>query len=491
MSADTTPSVLASRAILPFESGWPISLTVHDSTRLQWSVMVPLRDQRQRYHLEAQLTFPSPVFAPQSPWVQLQSFARFKIPPRAAQAVPGTVDDLQREALEATRELARAAEGLRRHCADAILGQGTTPGLDLEASLAIWPRAARDALARRRARIENILPNEPATTTRERALADEYLSVEALWAFTGMARALEEIVHEAVSAEVLLARKAVEAELLCAIRAEMDWRERHGLTGRGLDQSTMERYLARASQLKKHFEAALYLVRESRAVEARVEPWIAALATVLAGATAFLLQAVLLKVRSDPGVAGLSSGVAMLALAGGLLYAARERIREVGRKWLRSGVERLTAQRVTRFVEVSPEGGHRVIASARESFETVTTSEPDPLNPLLAATVPRTTLRFIHEGRTEAARSPVRGAHQPAIRLVFRYDVSPLLPRLHDPVKPIAVLDRGGDRLRLVHAPRTYRIPVRLSIHGDGRREERTGTLVVNKFGLHRIDPDE
>ena len=109
----------------------------------------------------------------------------------------------------------------------------------------------------------------------------------------------------------------------------------------------------------------------------------------------------------------------MLALAGGLLYAARERIREVGRKWLRSGVERLTAQRVTRFVEVSPDGGH------------------------------------------------------------------------HDPVKPIAVLDRGGDRLRLVHAPRTYRIPVRLSIRGDGRREERTATLVVNKFGLHRIDPDE
>ena len=40
----------------------------------------------------------------------------------------------------------------------------------------------------------------------------------------------------------------------------------------------------------------------------------------------------------------------MLALAGGLLYAARERIREVGRKWRRSGVERLIAQRVTRFV---------------------------------------------------------------------------------------------------------------------------------------------
>ena len=490
MSTDPTASLLASRVVPPAGAGGPssISILVHDSTRLQWSVMVPLRERRQRYRLEAQLTFPTHVFAHQSPWVQLHCSARFKAPPRAAQTMPGTVEDLQREALEATRELGRAAEGLRRHCADAILGQATAPGLDLRTSLATWPRAAGDVVARRRSRIESAPPDERAMTRQERALADEYLSVQALWAFTEMARVIEEMAAEALPAEVLRARDEVAAELLRSIRAELEWRDRHRLPGRAADRASMERYLARASQLKKHFEAALYLDRESRAIEARTEPWIAAVATVLAGTIAFLLQAFLLRLPLDPSAAGLSSGVAMLAVAGGLVYAARERIKEVGRRWLRSGVERLTAQRVTRFVEASPEG-RRVVASARESFETVTTSEPDPLNPLLGATVPRTSLRFVHEGRTEGARFALRGAHQPAIRLVFRYDVSPLLPRLHDPVKPIAVLE--GDRLRLADAPRTYRIPVRVSIERDGHREEQAGTLVVNKYGLHRLDPPE
>jgi hypothetical protein len=117
--------------------------------------------------------------------------------------------------------------------------------------------------------------------------------------------------------------------------------------------------------------------------------------------------------------------------------------------------------------------------------------EPGPLNPLLAASVPRTRLRFVHEGRTERARSGAQGGHEPAFCLVFRYDLSPLLPRLHDPVKPVAVLDASGGRLRLVDAPHTYRIPVRLALERDGVREEREATLVVNKFGLHRLDPAE
>ncbi len=46
-------------------------------------------------------------------------------------------------------------------------------------------------------------------------------------------------------------------------------------------------------------------------------------------------------------------------------------------------------------------------------------------------------------------------------------------------------------RLRLVDAPRTSRIPIRLALERDGVREERAATLVVNKFGLHRLDPAE
>lgn len=97
-------SILASRMAPPSGGPLSVSVSVHDSTRLQWSVVVPLRAQRQRYRLEAMLTFPSHVFAPHSPWLQLQSFARLKIPSRAREGIAGTVADVQREALGATRE---------------------------------------------------------------------------------------------------------------------------------------------------------------------------------------------------------------------------------------------------------------------------------------------------------------------------------------------------------------------------------------------------
>jgi hypothetical protein len=148
-------------------------------------------------------------------------------------------------------------------------------------------------------------------------------------------------------------------------------------------------------------------------------------------------------------------------------------------------VERLTAQRATRFVAADPGRRSRIVATARESFETITTAEPDPLNPLLGSMVPRTVLRFVHQGRTNA--SAEEGTH-PAMRLVFRYDLSPFLPRLHDPVKPIAVLEPTSRRVLLVDAPRTYRFPLTLAIEREGAREERAATLVVNKFGLHRLD---
>lgn len=97
-------SILASRMAPPSGGPLSVSVSVHDSTRLEWSVVVPLRAQRQRYRLEAMLTFPSHVFAPHSPWLQLQSFARLKIPSRAREGIAGTVADVQREALGATRE---------------------------------------------------------------------------------------------------------------------------------------------------------------------------------------------------------------------------------------------------------------------------------------------------------------------------------------------------------------------------------------------------
>jgi hypothetical protein len=105
-----------------------------------------------------------------------------------------------------------------------------------------------------------------------------------------MSRALDEVSRETVPPEAILAMEKVEGELAEAIASEMDWRARSGLPVPSADRAAMERYLARASELKKHFETALYLTRESRAIEKRTEPWIAAIATVMAGGVAFLIQ---------------------------------------------------------------------------------------------------------------------------------------------------------------------------------------------------------
>jgi len=153
---------------------------------------------------------------------------------------------------------------------------------------------------------------------------------------------------------------------------------------------------------------------------------------------------------------------------------------------LHERVERFTAQRTTRFlVPGKPE--RRVIARASESFETTTTFEPDPLNPLLGTTVTRTLLRFVHAGRT-ARRALADEESERWLRLVFRYDLSGLLPRLHDPVKPVATIDPATGLLSLVGAPRTYRVPVRLALATENGVQERTAQLVVTKFGLHRLD---
>jgi len=481
--AATAPS--APEARLAPASGCSVAVSVHDSTRLEWIATIPLRPERaERYRLEVLLAFPSQDFTPRTPWKRLQSSARFDVPQRAQAGPIADLHSLRLHTLEVTRLLARAAEGFRRHCVDLRLGQ-VDPRLDTTTTLAIWLRNAVGTLALSHDRVRTQTVGEPEALLRERALAAEYLSVEGLWAFTVMAQALDDVAREVTDATVQTAVTQVRGELATAISGEVAWRTGGGLVEPRPDPAALEAYLFRASQLKKHFEGVLYLDRETRDVDSRVQPWIAALATAAAGATAFLIQAAILRLPIVTS-AGISSGVILLALAGGALYAARERFKEIGRAWLKSGVERFLAQRAIRFFATAPNGHRRLVAHGRESFETTTTLEPDPLNPLLGATSPRTALRFVHEGRTDTAP---RGEPWPAdrVRLLFRFDFSPIFPRLHDPLKPIAVVDLEG-RVQVVDAPRVYRLPVKVWLHSGGSHEEHTLTLTVNKLGLHRLD---
>jgi hypothetical protein len=246
--------------------------------------------------------------------------------------------------------------------------------------------------------------------------------------------------------------------------------------------ASLESFIARANALKKHFESLLYLRRETKHLDDRLQPWIGALVALVLGAAFFLLQ--LFALRPGDRSAGLRSGVLLLAIAVGVLYAGRERLKTLAEHWLSTGLRRLTAERTTRLL--APLDGYQLVARARESFEEQGLAKPDALNPDLGVVDQATLLRFTHAGKLYAPST--KGLGPRALRLIFRYDNSPLLARLDDPRKRLAVADPSSDRLQLVTASRTYRVAVRLRLKTGDAIEERHHDLVLDKRGLLRLE---
>src|SRR5579883_709656 len=95
-----------------------LRLEVHDASRLEWCVSIPLADDRPRkYAIRLELEIAANVFARHSPWDQLQSWTRLDGP--AEQIAVGarvTIDGLRRATISLAHKLARVADGFVRHC---------------------------------------------------------------------------------------------------------------------------------------------------------------------------------------------------------------------------------------------------------------------------------------------------------------------------------------------------------------------------------------
>jgi hypothetical protein len=75
------------------------------------------------------------------------------------------------------------------------------------------------------------------------------------------------------------------------------------------------------------------------------------------------------------------------------------------------------------------------------------------------------------------------------VRLAFRYDLSHVLPRLHDAVRGFATLDADCRHVRVVDVAREYEFPLRATLRRSGRTDVRvSGVLVLNKNGLRRFE---
>jgi hypothetical protein len=474
--------VRLSTDVLPID----IRLEVHDASRFEWTVAIPLPEKDDaEYELVAELEVPANVFAQHVPWERLQSWTRLDRPTGAL--APGeavTTDELRRVAIGVAQRISRGGDRFARECR--IAASFTKTGSP-DASVARLTKVLTDVCRRLSEARLSLESAESGVLSRERPLVDEYLSVRLLEMLTSSDRALSLVENSEAGIQLRKPLVGLRTTLNDTMLAELSHRNDSGYIKAIADSATsVDAYVARASRLKKHFQEVLFLEPEIVEVAKKVYHWGAAIAALLASTWAFGLQLLLLKGSLMQATVG--SGLALAAVAAGVVYATKDRMKEIGRNWISGKLQRIYAQRVARWrapARMMP--GRDVIVTARESFDQKVVHRPDPLNPDSGVGVAVTIIRFTH--RATVASSKVLNENGISrIKHVFRYDLSALLPRLDDAVKRIPVLENGV--VRFAEAHKSYRVPVSVSVVGQAASMHRHACLILQKRGLERLEED-
>jgi hypothetical protein len=477
------------------EGAGRVRVAVHDASRLEWSLSVPLPEAGAAptpYSLRVEMQVPQNAFVRHVPWDQMQAFTRLDGPAVTAVGDVITIDALRRGALAAANQLARASDGFQRHCRLAASLFATAPHSELEDALTIWIEAAVRIAQESRERLACFEKGEAAELTRERTLVDEYLSVRLFEMLAGAERALSRIVDsKSPHADRLVpVITVVEERLGSALADELAYRVEQGFTNADpTSPQALEQYLDRASRLKKHFQEVLFLEQETFQIAERAYHWIAAFVALVASTWAFAWQ---LALRNQANATTtVSSSLLVFAAIAGLVYATKDRIKEIGRAWMTRRVHRVWgAQRITRYRAPRRRlPGRDLVVVARESFNQSALRLPDPLNPDCGASTTATVLTYEHRGEV-APNAPLLASGVRRVKHVFRYDLSPLFARLDDATKPVPVLDGASRRVRFIDAPRCYRLPILVEVESGGVRHTERATLVMHKRGLERLERD-
>jgi hypothetical protein len=461
---------------------------VHDASRIEWTVAVPLPDKRElKYSIDVQLEIPANVYAKHTAWDQLQSWARLDGAVDAVNAGDSvSIDALRRGTMVFAHKLGRAHDAFTRHCVLAGALCASTPLDDLIDHLDLWLAVATATTTEARANLVAEAPGDTADLLRERQLVDEYVSIRLLEALAGDERSLKTLKTSRHAARHALTIAAVETRMARALEEEVAYRQRRGYTcADPRSQDQLERYLERASQLKKHFQEVFFLEVQTFQVAERIHHWVAAFVAIVASTWAFVWQ---LTVMSRPSMGSkVSSGLILVATLAGVIYAGKDRIKEIGRNWISGNVHRFYAQRVARWRAPVRRLGGDVIVSARESFFQTVASHPDPLNAASGARVTSAVVHHAHRGHV-TPQLALLASGVCCVKHIFRYDLSPLFARLDDTVKKVPVLDPVTRMVTFVDAPRRYRVPVRVHVKCGAESRLVQAVLVLHKGGLDRIE---
>ena len=464
-----------------------LKIEAHDASRVEWSIYIPLPHGKAvtEAEVDLRLEFPENIYAPHDGWDHLQILARLSSPDEEApSSSPLDFDGLRRSALGVARRMKLLRESVPRAAiAHSLEPAPSAPLLGKELERTIEEAVAQLALAR--ASLLSPRPEDTPELRRERALADEFLSGQLLEMLT----AAEEICGRRLLPSGLPGFRAVaillRARIGEALAAELSLRAAKGEhLPAAEDKEGLALFLDRAAQLKKHFQEVLFLEPESKMVD---QEW-RNLVGLGGAATAFIIYFALQMLQtSAAGQAGLSVGT--LITVGAVAYALKDRMKELTRQWLAGKLSHLYANRVLTLREPARFEAHRnVVLRARESLAQDRIARPDPLNPGTGAEQRVVTIHYNQRARVTRLKGPT-GAVFERVKLVFRYDLAPILNRLDDSVKRVPVLAAGKQRVRFADAPRLYRVPMALSVTTPLGTERREALIVLQRHGIARIVP--
>jgi hypothetical protein len=480
--------VLPPADLLPrTDTSLDLQAVVHDSSRFEWQVTLPLpRSGRVAYEVEAEFEIPSNALSGRSPWDLFQGFIRLD-GDIATEGSSSSLNAVRQKAVALARMLDRARKGFSRHCHEAINRAPGDESLGAYGYLTSWLDAALAAVSSSREHLALASPGDSAEFERERNLADEFISVRLLEFLADAQQVLESLEgSDLPTDESKSSLELLDAKVAAALEAELAYRRAHGfVVADPTRPDTLEKYVERAGRLKKHFQEILALEREAYLLDDRVQQWVATFSAMIAGMLVFGVQFVL--GRWSLG-SQLSSGLAVIVLLAGIAYAARDRLKEIGRAWITGKVYRFHAQRVVlcRLPSKTPSKKDLVV-HAREWANETTDARPDELNPESGASTRVTAVHHLHRGNL-MANATVAAAGAQRIRQVFRYDLSPLFSRLQDPIKRVPVVDATTRRASFVDAPRRYRLPLHVRVSMRDSKEEIRANLVVDKLGISRLE---
>jgi hypothetical protein len=465
---------------------------VHDASRLEWVLSLPLNlaEAETSYDLELTIELPHNVYAQHDGWMHIQELSRLESP-EALDLWQSGSDSTRHAALGIAHALKRALERLERECLlhNSLLTTVAPGARTLEAFLRLIENTLTQVQTAR-ARFEPAVA-DPGPIAREKEIADEFVSSRLLDWLARVQHTFDESLYATSSrfgAEFCTLMVPAHQLLRCELESEIDRREQRGyINPVETSPESLARFMERASMLKKHFQEALFLEQTVQRPEHRIRNLVAIVAAIAASVAYFIAN-------NSRALKALSGSMGATILVGALAYAAKDRIKELSRGWLSQQVTRRFGHRViTVSAPSNLVASDCVLETASETFGAEFARVADDLNPSIGQIRRVASLCFRRHALLRVQPRSVRKLRElgfMGVKHVFRYDFSGTFARLDDATKHVPAYDPSTRSARFVPVPRHYRFPVRLRVRTERLVASVNRVLVVTKNGIVRLEDE-